>query len=399
MSLPLAPRGITEAILRKSWEQLDADAPAMLAHLARSPAALVWHKCGTFEDHLVNVWIILCAWRQPRHCTRLGLFHSAYGNSFVAMRIFDASTERPNLAELLGEHAERLVFSFCSVDRQQLEKLVLREGTVRAAGYELSNIRGGGTGDDGGNSIISVTQADAAEMIVETMADYMEQSFGWQSDLEALSLTAAAETPEARSGGVTSCGSTLWPGEMAPTLRMSVVSRFGAALRASGALDSARLPPCFDSCRTVLGAAEEREARDLYWGVVCGTAREDREDHVEQLERSSALNPFVGEPHVLRAQLLLARGAWAEARAAAELGLEALELWSTAWDKRMPWPAWVNWVRVLGLQATARHWPQAHGGLESLGATEPSMQFRELNEGRELGGSDPAKANAPTASM
>ena len=62
-----------------------------------------------------------------------------------------------------------------------------------------------------------------------------------------------------------------------------------------------------------------------------------------------------------------------------------LELWATSWDKRMPWPAWVNWARALALQASARRWPQQHGGLESLGATAPEMQFRELNETRDLG--------------
>jgi hypothetical protein len=384
-ALSLAHGGFTEAILRRDWAQLDEDAPAMLAHLERSPAALVWHKCGTFEDHLVNVWAILCAWRQPRHCARLGLFHSAYGNSFVAMRIFDASRERGELAVLLGERAESLVFNFCSVDRQQLENLVLREGTIRSAGYELTNIRGGG----GTDSVIKVTQADAAEMLVETMADYAEQSFGWQSDLEASAAAEAAGGGGGGGGGGVGAG-TLWPGAMAPTLRLGTVSRFGAALRKSGALDEARLPPCFDACRAVLGAAEELEARDLYWGVVGGASGGDRAACVAQLARSSLLNPWVGEPHVLRAQLLLAEGAWAEARAAAALGLQALELWATAWDKRMPWPAWVNWARVLGLQASARQWPQAHGGLESLGATEPSMQFRELNEARELrsGGSD-----------
>ena len=169
---------------------------------------------------------------------------------------------------------------------------------------------------------------------------------------------------------------------MRPTLRMSRCSRFAAAARASGALEG-RVPPVFNHCSEVLDPSDEGEARDLYWRALTSTtstglARE------EWLQRASRLNPYVGEPHILRAQLLLARGEWVEAAKAAKAGLEPLEVWATAWDKRMPWSAWVNWARVLGLQASARQWPAGHGGLESLGATEEYMQFRELNDGREL---------------
>ena len=64
----------------------------------------------------------------------------------------------------------------------------------------------------------------------------------------------------------------------------------------------------------------------------------------------------------------------------------------------MPWSAWVNWARVLGLQAATQRWPQAHGGMESLGATELSMQFRELNDTRELGSAKAVAAPAPARS-
>ena len=110
----------------------------------------------------------------------------------------------------------------------------------------------------------------------------------------------------------------------------------------------------------------------------------------------------------MRAQLLLQQGRWAEAEGAASCGvallaewghlqnltpaptptlaLVALALtltrWATAYDKRMPWNAWLNWGRCLALQAKLREWPGTHGGLESLGATHPRMRFRGLNTSR-----------------
>ena len=62
--------------------------------------------------------------------------------------------------------------------------------------------------------------------------------------------------------------------------------------------------------------------------------------------------------------------------------LPALGRWATAYDKRMPWNAWLNWGRCLALQARLREWPRTHGGLESLGATHPRMRFRGLNTSR-----------------
>ena len=71
-----------------------------------------------------------------------------------------------------------------------------------------------------------------------------------------------------------------------------------------------------------------------------------------------------------------------EAAEAARCGLGLLEDWGTAWDKRMPWAAWVNWARVLHLQASEHEWPTTHGGVESLGAVLPSQKFRKLNTTR-----------------
>jgi hypothetical protein len=61
--------------------------PDHLEVLAHQGAAEIWHKHGTFRDHLLGVWRTLAAWGMDRDTCRLGLFHSCYANSFVRQGI------------------------------------------------------------------------------------------------------------------------------------------------------------------------------------------------------------------------------------------------------------------------------------------------------------------------
>lgn len=209
------------------------------------------------------------------------------------------------------------------------------------------------------------TDSTRAVTYAETIADQMDQSFSWQTDLEQ-GKTAA-----------------LWPGLYMPTLRMAKLSKFAQALRNSGVVPENQLPPIFDRCSTLLDDHAEVAARDLYWRVVGrdGT-RVPGDADVDALLEASALNPFVGEPHIVRAQILLQQGRFDDAHHAAAAGLRILCDWATQWDKRMPLHAWVAWARCLIFQAQLKEWPDSHGGLESLGAIDPSMRFRGLNTSR-----------------
>lgn len=60
---------------------------------------------------------ILHAWGQPQDVCRLGMFHSVYSNSFVAMGVLDPCSDRRALQALIGQKAEDLVYKFCSIDR------------------------------------------------------------------------------------------------------------------------------------------------------------------------------------------------------------------------------------------------------------------------------------------
>ena len=226
--------------------------------------------------------------------------------SFVAMRLYDPADdgERARLAALIGERAERLVHAFCTVDRASLEATVLAEGSVREQGYELADVRHPG-------SVVRVSKEDACAFLIETVADYLEQSTGWQSEMQQL--------------GPPGAGGVLWPGPMRPTLRMAMVSRLArAAARAQ--VGTGECIPLFDNCTATLEEADEAKAVDLYWSVVAERVAQG-EAAEAALEEASRLNPFVGEPHVVRAQLLLARGAWDKARDACARGLKLLEDW------------------------------------------------------------------------
>lgn len=340
--------------MRSDWPALDAAAPQMLKKLHESPAPMIWHKHGSFLDHLRDVWGMLVAWKQPEAVCRLGLFHSAYSNSFVSMNLYNIDKDRGDLAALIGGEAENLVYKFCVINRQALEDTFLAEGTVRREGYEVKHIRTGET--------VELTGLEAAACLTETLADIMDQSFGWQSELEQGRVKA------------------LWPGPYAPTMRMSRASRLALALRASGLVEEAKLPPIFNSCASELRDADEERARTLYWFVV--SSDDTSRSSEDALLEASHLNPHVAEPHVVRAQLLLQLGRWEEAEQAAAHGLTLFETWATQWDKRMPLHAWVAWTRCLVFQAQLREWPDTWGGLESLGAVDMSMRSRGLNKDR-----------------
>eukprot|EP00122_Pirum_gemmata_P001837 Pgem_evm1s1659 len=82
------------SILHEEHEKLDADSEVFLKVLKQSSAPEIWHKHGHFYSHLHDVWTMLCNWNQEKHACRLGLFHSAYSNSFVHMNLFDPDTEK-----------------------------------------------------------------------------------------------------------------------------------------------------------------------------------------------------------------------------------------------------------------------------------------------------------------
>jgi len=338
-------------LVRHDHRRIEPRLAEMLAVLARQGAREIWHKHGTFYDHLLGVWRILAAWEQPAEVCRLGLMHSVYSNSFVRMKVFDADHgERTAVRALIGEEAERLVHLFCTIRREEL--LGLRDEDVPDAGVAI--------GLHGREGTVRVSRRDLGIFLVVTMADCAEQHFGWQDRLFAL-----PDGDGVRRGGP----HALWPGDNRPGLWMGLNAQLGRRAARCGA---APLPPVFAGCTAVLRRDPEREARDLCWQVVSDPELQEEPGRAEELlSRAVERNPFVAEPHVLLAQLHVGRGRWDDALREARAALALLAQWATTWDKRLSWEAWIAWARVLAKAARERDWPDTAFGVISLGEVRP----------------------------
>ncbi|PON87744.1 hypothetical protein TorRG33x02_164390 [Trema orientale] len=80
--------------LRGELESVDERLPSLVRVLRSVGAGECWHKHGSFLDHLLDMYRILKLWRAEDSVCLLGLFHSAYSNSYVNLAIFDPSTGR-----------------------------------------------------------------------------------------------------------------------------------------------------------------------------------------------------------------------------------------------------------------------------------------------------------------
>ncbi|KAL6189668.1 hypothetical protein ACLB2K_036071 [Fragaria x ananassa] len=379
---------LARPFLRGELESIDENLPKLVRVLESVGAGECWHKHGTFLEHLIDIYRILKIWKAPDPVCLCGLFHSAYSNSYVNLAIFDPSTGRHVVRSHVGDAAERLIHLFCIVPRQPLihddllfhytddelrqhlkqseseqgEKSAWRQKVQRlvpAEGIRVKHIK---TGED-----VLVSRRVVATFVMMTMADFSDQLFGFQDALF-----------DNKDGRLEFKGNTygaLWPGDGKPGLWMSSVSRMGALytllrreelLFVRGNIDVSRdedmelvVPPVFENCTRVLDAGDQIAARDLYWEAVC--------DSASLLKSCIEKNPFVGEPHVVLAQLYLTQGDYEEAEREAQTGLRLLLEWASSWDKRMSWQGWIAWVRVLLMKAQERSWPQTSWGILNLG--------------------------------
>ncbi|KAK8558833.1 hypothetical protein V6N13_098458 [Hibiscus sabdariffa] len=398
--------------LRGELHSVDNNLPSLVAVLRSVGAGECWHKHGSFLEHLVDIYRILKIWKAQDPVCLCGLFHSAYSNSYVNLAIFDPSTGRDVVRAHVGEAAERLIHLFCIVPRQPLihDDLLFKYSDselvqhLGASEISLKNAKEKGVFDDeeawrkklGGllpeNGVVvkhiktgedvSVSRRVLAIFLLMTMADFSDQLFGFQDVL--------FENHDGRLEFAGNYNVALWPGSGKPGLWVNSISRMGAIYslivreeeifveqrkRAGGVgVEIKRdeeielvVPPVFDNCTKVLGAQEQIEARDLYWEAVCDDSKAGQERAEELLLRSIEKNPFVGEPHVVLAQLYLTKGRFEEAEEEAEKGLVLMLEWSSPWDKRMSWEGWIAWGRVVLMKAKDKCWPQTSWGVLNLG--------------------------------
>ncbi|KAJ1272799.1 hypothetical protein BS78_06G229300 [Paspalum vaginatum] len=405
--------------LRGELADVDPELPSLVSVLRSAGAGECYHKHGTFLAHLVDVYRILRLWGAPDAVARCGLFHSSYSNSYVDLAIFHPDTGRDRVRAIVGAPAERLVHLFCVVPRHQLihDQLHLRytdqelrdhlaasqaslqeakdkKGSAAGAGLDepswrrklrslvppegvvVKHIR---TGEP-----VALSRRVVATFVLMTVADFSDQYTDYQDDL--------FENEDGRLEFRGDNWAALWPGTGKTGLWVSAMSRLAALYcliardeQLDGLLNTSKdhgdddtivgelvIPPVFERCTRVLDPEEQKAARDLYWEAICSSVRDDSDmKAVEALLRESiAKNPFVGEPQLVLAQVLLNAGRYEEAAAAAGRGVRLLLEWGSSWDKRMSWEGWVSWGRVMADKAKQRKWPRTAWGIINLGLVE-----------------------------
>jgi predicted 2-oxoglutarate/Fe(II)-dependent dioxygenase YbiX len=106
--------------------------PAISSLLDRLGVADERHSGATLRDHLAGTGAILARRGLPEHVVAAGELHSIYGTEFFTPRVIPG---RPDVREIVGEAAERLVWLFCRMKRSSLRvardtgMLALRDNT------------------------------------------------------------------------------------------------------------------------------------------------------------------------------------------------------------------------------------------------------------------------------
>lgn len=341
-----------QALLDEEWLAHDPDLAPVLPIVLGRQVGQDWHKAGTFRHHLVGVTRSLTQWQQPRDVRLLGLLHSVYGNAFVDLVKFDADRERGRLAEVIGAGAEELVYLFCTMSRTQLVQRALALDIATDGSMEL----------DWRGTPRRLEAPAVAAFLVVSMADTIEQWFSWQDDIFSR-FPHVAHRPQA-----THWAASLWPGPMRPTGRMvSQIAALGRALQHPALRGQLPLPPVFDHCTALLAPADEAAAASLYWSVIQqDQPLVDLDVATAVLEQAVRLNPWVGEPRMVLAQLYLSAGRTDDARQSAEAALQRFCEWGNSWDKRVAWEAWMAWTRILLQAATDGGWPERLDKLNNL---------------------------------
>jgi len=318
-----------------------------------------WHKHSTFGEHLMGVWRIFQCWQLSQDLCRMALFHSTYSNSWVSLTLFRPGADRGRLRAFIGTNAEELVHLMCSVPRMELTFQEIFTKGVPVEGITVKDIR---TGEP-----LVLTRRQVAIYTIFHIADWLDQNYGWQDDLFR-NYNGIFEKPflEILAGTFHENPGPLWPGEAKPGLYLSHLSILGKILRSCDQKDL--IAPVFDNCTTVLPPENEVKARDLYWEVVNNHGPvEQAATAQDKLERVIKLNPFLGEPHAILAQIHIRRKHFKKAEEEALIALKLFNEFGTCWDKRLKWEAWVNWCRTVLIGARNEKWPETSMGMIGLG--------------------------------
>lgn len=362
-----------ELILAEDYEAIDPTLPESIRQLKKRGAHRCWHKHSTFLQHLLSVHNMLRLWGQSEIQARVGLFHSAYSNSYVNLALLNPNNtnDRNELQSWIGKEAADIVYLFCSINRQAIVvETLLNQGTIPPQGIEVPHLRKS-------NETIHLSPESLRDLAIFTMADIGDQYFGWQDELyggggnDGSMITPNQDIPELHQA------SAIWPGISKPGLWMSYLSQLCQVAKTyppgdedqttSSSKRNPMIPPVFDNCTQVLTVDNDAAARDLYWLVISKQVT-GLEEIIETLHKCHDTNPWAFEPLVLLSQKLLETSEFEGALQASTKALDLQLEWGTPWDKRTSFGAWVAWTRVLHQRATDQQaWPTNSWEVNNLG--------------------------------
>lgn len=242
---------------------------------------------------------ILKAWAQPRYIQVAGLFHTCYLPGRLVGKAQLDLNKRHGLQKLIGTKAERLVYIFGVISRDDFAQAVRKNAKDPCNSLPLEIITAKCESPlvldrdevSGMCALFAATQA-------EEMCDEVDAPAIWLSDLSHICSTVPFE----------------------PTLRL----------------------PIFDSCHATVALDAEQDVSRLY-RVALGLIGSDNGQALALLTTCSLKVPWVAEPFLWQAYLEQLNGAECRSRELANKGKSLLDTWGTSWDKRLPYREWL-WV-------------------------------------------------------
>lgn len=243
------------------------------------------HGNSTLYDHLVGTQRILNAWSCPRIVHLAGLFHSIYSTQHYPYGLF-STDKRSALASVLGEEPERLVYMFCTVDRDELWSK-LDYGAFP-------------------NRVIASSVVSDGEIILD------------KADLTRLAFIELANTVEQSYSGNGLPG--IWMHETLVKLEKLGHNHFRSPL---------------------LSAKEWSEAQENIACIAYRSFLDAGGKDRSKLEVAFESNCFSGELHLFSSLFSIIDRNRSEATRLAGRSQELFQFWGSAWDRRLDLDTWL----------------------------------------------------------
>jgi aspartyl/asparaginyl beta-hydroxylase (cupin superfamily) len=261
--------------------------------LAMRDAARARHGFRSLLQHLSGTFDILNGWGQKPAICLAGLMHSAYSTDAFSRRTFSLG-ERDAVRELIGHEAERLVFLFATVRREELFKAAAEhsEGDVVVT-TRITNER------------LPIAHQDVADLLPVYVANLAEQ--GIRTD-----------------GGPIPWLLPAWRiGNLANTFPSEIPTVFKTGIFAS--------------------ADSEADFVARYVAATCG----DVDILSADMASLADSGPCLAEPLIWLGLMTLAAGDGAGASLLGRFAAQATSSFPLPWDRRLPRHRWMDLIVLL----------------------------------------------------